>query len=95
LRRSSSNTDRSTTRFAISIARTHSLVPRIHGVNIESYSQLYPLLIAPFFRHGLVPQNVHTVHLVNAGSFPLRAYPPSSWRGESPDGAGLRTSPRH
>ncbi|MDX6453454.1 MAG: Dolichyl-phosphate-mannose-protein mannosyltransferase [Gaiellaceae bacterium] len=53
-------------RLAISIARTHSLVPRIHGVNIESYSQLYPLLIAPFFRHGLVPQNVHTVHLVNA-----------------------------
>jgi hypothetical protein len=53
-------------RLAISIARTHSLVPRIHGVNIESYSQLYPLLIAPFFRHGLVPQNVQTVHLANA-----------------------------
>ena len=53
-------------RLAISIARTHSLVPRIHGVNIGSYSQLYPLLIAPFFRHGLVPQNVHTVHLANA-----------------------------
>jgi len=53
-------------RLAISIARTHSLVPRIHGVNIGSYSQLYPLLIAPFFRHGLVPGNVHTVHLANA-----------------------------
>lgn len=53
-------------RLAISIARTHSLVPRIHGVNIESYSQLYPLLIAPFFRHGLVPQNVQMVHLANA-----------------------------
>jgi hypothetical protein len=53
-------------RLAISIARTHSLVPRIHGVNIQSYSQLYPLLIAPFFRHGLVPQNVQTVHLANA-----------------------------
>jgi hypothetical protein len=53
-------------RLAISIARTHSLVPRIHGVNIESYSQLYPLLIAPFFRHGLVPDNVQTVHLANA-----------------------------
>ena len=52
--------------LAIGIARTHSLVPRIHGVNIGSYSQLYPLLIAPFFRHGLVPQNVHTVHLANA-----------------------------
>ena len=53
-------------RLAISIARTHSLVPRIHGVNIESYSQLYPLLIAPFFRHGLVPHNVESVHLANA-----------------------------
>jgi hypothetical protein len=53
-------------RLAISIARTHSLVPRIHGVNIESYSQLYPLLISPFFRHGLVPHNVQTVHLANA-----------------------------
>ena len=52
--------------LAISIAKTHSLVPRIHGVNIGSYSQLYPLLIAPFFRHGLVPQNVHAVHLANA-----------------------------
>jgi hypothetical protein len=53
-------------RLAISIARTHSLVPRIHGVNVESYSQLYPLLIAPFLRHGPVPQDVQTVHLVNA-----------------------------
>lgn len=53
-------------RLAISIARTHSLVPRIHGVNIESYSQLYPLLIAPFLRHGLVPHNVETIHLANA-----------------------------
>lgn len=53
-------------RLAISIARTHSLVPRIHDVNIESYSQLYPLLIAPFFRHGIVPDNVRTVHLANA-----------------------------
>jgi len=52
--------------LAISIARTHSPVPRIHGVNIESYSQLYPLLIAPFFRHGSVPHNVETVHLANA-----------------------------
>jgi hypothetical protein len=53
-------------RLAISIARTHSLVPRIHGVNIESYSQLYPFLIAPFFRHGLLPDDVRTVHLANA-----------------------------
>jgi hypothetical protein len=53
-------------RLAISIAETHSLVPRIHGVNVHSYSQLYPLLIAPFFRHGLLPHDVKTVHLANA-----------------------------
>ncbi|MGN6799037.1 MAG: hypothetical protein ACTHKS_12925, partial [Gaiellaceae bacterium] len=53
-------------RLAISIARTHSLVPRIHGVDVQSYSQLYPLLIAPAFRHGLLPGDVRTVHLANA-----------------------------
>jgi hypothetical protein len=53
-------------RLAISIVRTHSLVPRIHGVDVQSYSQLYPLLIAPFFRHGLLPGDVRTVHLANA-----------------------------
>lgn len=53
-------------RLAISIERTHSLVPTIHGVDVGSYSQLYPLLIAPFFRHGLVPHDVRTVHLANA-----------------------------
>ena len=41
-------------RLAISIARTHSLVPRINGVNIHYYSLLYPILIAPFFAHGLL-----------------------------------------
>jgi len=53
-------------RLAIAIARTHSLVPRIHGVNIKSYSQLYPLLIAPAFRHGLGPGDLHVAHLLNA-----------------------------
>ncbi len=41
-------------RLAISIARTHSLVPRINGVNIHYYSLLYPILIAPFFAHGFL-----------------------------------------
>jgi hypothetical protein len=53
-------------RLAISIARTHSLVPAIHGVDIKSYSQLYPLLIAPLFLHGLVPNNLREIHLENA-----------------------------
>ena len=49
-------------RLAISIARTHSLVPRINGVNIHYYSLLYPILIAPFFAHGFL-----WVDLKNAG----------------------------
>jgi hypothetical protein len=53
-------------RLAISIAQTHSLVPRVHGVDIQSFSQLYPLLIAPLFRHGLAPENVHAAHVLNA-----------------------------
>jgi hypothetical protein len=39
-------------RLAISIARTHSLVPRINGVDIHYYSLLYPILLAPFFVAG-------------------------------------------
>ncbi len=53
-------------RLAISIARTHSLVPRVHGVNIESLSQLYPLLIAPVFAGGYVPHDLFLAHLLNA-----------------------------
>jgi hypothetical protein len=53
-------------RLAISIARTHSLVPRIHGVDVESFSQLYPLLIAPIFAHGYVPHDLVSAHVLNA-----------------------------
>ncbi len=53
-------------RLAISIARTHSLVPRIHGVDVQSFSQLYPLLIAPIFAHGYVPHDVVSAHVFNA-----------------------------
>jgi hypothetical protein len=53
-------------RLAIAIARTHSLVPRIHGIDIKSFSQLYPLLIAPAFRHGYIPGDLRDAHLLNA-----------------------------
>jgi hypothetical protein len=53
-------------RLAISIARTHSLVPQIHGVEVKSYSQLYPLLIAPIFAHGLVAHDLVQAHVLNA-----------------------------
>ena len=53
-------------RLAISIARTGSLVPRIHGIDIHSYSQLYPLLIAPTFLRGYVPEDLYDAHILNA-----------------------------
>jgi hypothetical protein len=53
-------------RLAISIARTGSPLPHIHDQFVRSLDQLYPLLIAPFFRHGLVAHDIHGAHLLNA-----------------------------
>ncbi|HWB23694.1 MAG TPA: hypothetical protein VG652_12510 [Gaiellaceae bacterium] len=53
-------------RLAISIAKTGSPLPHIHDQFVRSLDQLYPLLIAPFFRHGLVPHDIHEAHLLNA-----------------------------
>src|SRR5262249_6086618 len=53
-------------RLALSIVRDHSVVPRIHSVGIDSYAQLYPLLIAPVFAGGYVPHDLHLAHLLNA-----------------------------
>jgi hypothetical protein len=53
-------------RLAISIARTGSPLPRVHGVLIPNVNQLYPLLIAPAYRHGYVPTSLHDAHVLNA-----------------------------
>jgi hypothetical protein len=53
-------------RLAISAAHLHSPLPRVHGELIPNVSQLYPLLIAPVFRHGLVPASLHSAHVLNA-----------------------------
>ena len=53
-------------RLAISIGRAHTLVPRIHGVEVKSFEQLYPVLIAPIFAGGLVPHDVVEAHVLNA-----------------------------
>jgi hypothetical protein len=53
-------------RFAISIAQTHSLLPRLRQELVPSLAQVYPVLIAPLFRHGSVPDNFHAAHLFNA-----------------------------
>ena len=46
-------------RLAISIARSGSPLPRVHGVSVTSLDQLYPLLIAPLFRDGAVTTDLH------------------------------------
>jgi hypothetical protein len=53
-------------RLAISIARTHSLVPRINGVNIHYYSLLYSILIAPFFAHGFLWTDLKNAGIASA-----------------------------
>src|SRR5205823_3882477 len=53
-------------RLAISIARTHSLWPRVHTEVISNLNQLYPVLIAPVFRHGAVLHGFHEAHTLNA-----------------------------
>jgi hypothetical protein len=53
-------------RLAMSIAQSHSPLPRVHGVLIANISQLYPLLLAPVFSHGLVPSALRDAHALNA-----------------------------
>jgi hypothetical protein len=53
-------------RLAISIARTHSIVPRVNGFDVHSVAQLYPLLISPIFAHGLVPDDLRAAEILNA-----------------------------
>jgi hypothetical protein len=53
-------------RFAISVAQSGSPLPRLHGELVPSLSQLYPLLIAPFFRDGSVPQDIHGARIAGA-----------------------------
>ena len=53
-------------RLALSIARTHSLLPRVHTESISNLNQLYPLVIAPVFRHGAILHGFHEAHVLNA-----------------------------
>src|SRR5438876_1225946 len=64
-------------RLAISIARGHSPLPRVHRELVPSVDQLYPLLIAPLFGDRLVPSAFHGAHFLNAfviGSACIPAY---------------------
>jgi hypothetical protein len=53
-------------RLAISIARGHSPLPRVHRELVPSVDQLYPLLLAPLFGDRLVPGSLHAAHFLNA-----------------------------
>ncbi len=52
--------------LAISIATFHSLLPRVNGVDIHSFSQLYPILIAPFFVHGAMATDLEHSRIAGA-----------------------------
>lgn len=52
-------------RLAISIGRLHSPLPRVHGEVIGNVNQLYPLLLAPLYGHGLIPASLHEAHVLN------------------------------
>src|SRR5438128_5700589 len=62
-------------RLAIAVARTGSPLPSVHGQLIPSVNQLYPLLLAPLYRHGLVPDSLHEAHVLNAWVMTSAAIP--------------------
>src|SRR6478735_4856647 len=53
-------------RLAIGVFQLGSPLPHVHGELIPNLNQLYPLLIAPFFASGLVPESLHDAHALNA-----------------------------
>src|SRR3954454_14221997 len=53
-------------RLALSVSQLGTPFPHVHREAIPNLNQLYPLLIAPAFRHGLVPESLHDAHALNA-----------------------------
>ncbi len=53
-------------RYAISYAGGSFPLPHLRGQVSHAFDQLYPLLISPFFSRGLVPRDLHDVHVANA-----------------------------
>jgi hypothetical protein len=53
-------------RLALSVERMHSPVPRVHGVVVANFNQLYPLVLAPVFATGTVADGLHRAHVLNA-----------------------------
>jgi hypothetical protein len=64
-----------TTKLATSIAETGSPVPYIHGKYYAALSQLYPLLIAPFYGLLTAPAAATAAHVLNGFLLASAAWP--------------------
>jgi hypothetical protein len=64
-----------TTKLALSIAETGSPIPRIHGEYYGALSQLYPLLIAPFYALFTAPTAATAAHVLNPFLLASAAWP--------------------
>jgi hypothetical protein len=64
-----------TTKLATSIAETGSPVPYIHGTYYAALSQLYPLLIAPFYGLLTAPAAATAAHVLNGFLLASAAWP--------------------
>jgi hypothetical protein len=64
-----------TAKLASSIAETLSPLPEVHGRSYGPVSQLYPLLISPFFGFLSVPAAVDAAHALNALLLASAAWP--------------------
>jgi hypothetical protein len=53
-------------RLAIAAARLGTVVSHIHGQATSNLDQLYPLTLAPLYRHGLVTNDLHQADILNA-----------------------------
>ena len=53
-------------RLAISVASVGSILPHVHGELIPNVNGLYPLLLAPAFADGFVPDSLGDAHTINA-----------------------------
>jgi hypothetical protein len=62
-------------KLATSIAETLSPLPSVHDTSIGVYSQLYPLLIAPFFGALSPPDAFRAAHWLNAFLMASAAFP--------------------
>ncbi len=62
-------------KLGLSIANDLSLTPRLHGRDVEIYSQLYPLLTAPFYGLMSMPSAFKAIHVFNALAMASAAVP--------------------